>query len=276
MRYGILTVIFSLFFFLPAVSQKDLLDQLLNTSQAYIDFLSQPAKDAAEFQHQDTSEVDKINQAFGQYALSMTGQTDEKNGYRSLPKNKTHKLFKASKYLELNAWQFDLYGEQISIMSYNISQGIVELKNHVIINERKGMIVYTGNNNTCYIDWLYALDQDHLIYCMHHGELGMSRKVMVLNISAKEWKPTKAFKGSIPKEETRISFNLNTTFEQMLELPSAANQVFFAPASKELYHFRFIENVKTKVSAVWTNKLFKLDDYELLTETIGGAPPTVR
>lgn len=239
------------------------LNEFIGTTKSYIDFRSQPSKDPKNYQKQKDAELKKLNQSFVNYARSLKGNFDESNGYKSMQNNQANKLFNASNFLELNAWSLSLNGAQFSFVAYNIIHGYAEQKNFVIINELNGNHVFIGNNEGCYIDWIQALDENHVIVSLHQGELGMSRKIMVLNTSTSIWKPIKAFKGTTNTDQARFTFILESSFEGLLGLPQNANQVFFNPTNKELYYFKHIENKKIKVSASWKNKLFILDDYTI-------------
>lgn len=255
--FSVLLILFSF----STKSQESQLQNLLSAAHAYLDFRKQPVNDVKGFKKQDEAALDQLNQAFVGYALALKGQFDESNGYRSLPNNKLNKLFRASPDLELNTMQFDVNGMKLSFVGLNLHHGIVEHKNHVLINETTGTLVYLGNDNTCYIDWLAALDDQHVAYCLHHGEMGTSRKVMVLKTDPKEWKIQKAFKGSQPSAPSRSSLNLHATFDDLLGLPEKANRIYFDSDTKEVYYFKYLENKKVKVSAAWKNGQFQLDDY---------------
>jgi hypothetical protein len=244
-------------------AQESPLQNLLSAGQAYLDFRKQSVNDANGLKKQDEAALSKLNQAFMSYALSLKGRFDESNGYRSLPNNKLNTLFKATERLELNAMPFEANGMKLSFIGLNLHHGIVEVKNHVLINENTGTVVYLGNDNTCYVDWLAALDEQHVAYCMHHGELGTSRKVMVLNTSLKEWKIQQAFKGIQTRGPARGCFNLHASFEDLVGLPDKANRVYFDSNTKEIYYFKYLENKKVKVNAAWKNGQFQLDDYSM-------------
>lgn len=248
-------------------AQSTQTDDFKSSVQSYISFRKQPSKNPASFEKQHNDELKKLNQSFINYARSLKGNFDESNGYKSMQNNQANKLFNASNFLELNAWSFDLNGSKFSFVAYNIIQGYAEQKNFVIINELNGNHVFIGNNEGCYIDWIHSLDEKHVIVSLHQGELGTSRKIMVLNTSTSIWKPIKAFKGTTNTDQARFSFLLESTFEGLLGLPQNANQVFFNPTNKELYYFKHIENKKVKVSASWKNKLFILDDYIIPTDS---------
>jgi len=249
-----------------ANAQAAELDNFISSTKSYIEFRSQPSKNPKNYQKLNDAELKKLNQSMINYARSIKGKFDESNGYVSLQSNKANKLLKASNFLELNVWSFDLNGVKFSFLAYNILNGYAEQKNFIIINEMNGKPVFTGNNEGCYIDWINALDENHVILSLHQGDLGKSRKVMVLHTASSTWKPTKAFQGTNTKEQTRFYFNLESTFEDLLSLPQNANQVFLDTSSKALYYFQHIENKKKKVNAIWKNKVFLLDDYTIPTE----------
>jgi hypothetical protein len=252
----------------PAVAQEVELQALRAAANVYLDYRKQPENNTADHEKRNADEINKLNQAFFQYALSLKGNFDESNGYRNIPTDKHNKLFKASEILEVNARKFNANGMNLHFVGYNLHKGLTELKNYVLINEASGTIVYSGNDNTCYIDWLVGLDEQHILLSLHHGEMGTSRKVQVIFMGTKTWKAVKAFRGTDEKEQARLEFNLHVSFDALLSLPRDANKVYFDPSQNELYYFKIHENKKIKVSATWKNKLFIINDFTIESTSV--------
>jgi len=252
----------------PYNAQDEALNQFISACDNYIAFRKNPPKEAHDFQANDKTELEKVNLAFQNYALSQHGVFDTSKGFRENPSNKQNKFKRHGNSLELNAFSFEIDGEKISFIGYYLLRGIVEVKNYLLKNETTNSILYVGNDESCYIDWLEVLDKSHIILCERFGEMGLHNRALVLNTQDKIWKSQTAFKSTSSNEAVRKYLNFFGVFSYETTTPKEGQKLYYDKLNKEVYYFVFNSpKDKKRISAQWQNTYFKIDDYEVKSDS---------
>ncbi|MEC4048416.1 hypothetical protein OX284_003160 [Flavobacterium sp. SUN046] len=250
-------------------SQEKEIENFNKEIDFYIDFTLQKFPDLPVNEVNQTKFRKKVDAVFKEFVLQKDSNLYDK--LITSRDNPNLKFIRVNKKCEVTVTTFTTNHKSYSVYGYTSMNKI----NYFVKDNEANTIVYEGDSKSSSLDDIIYIDENHILLVVIVGDYHYGREVMVLSTKKQPWTVLKAFEGKafgqVPMEyynskyvKKRAVFHFSCNDFPPMYCPKDFNKIAYDSNTKTLSYKIYTEGKRPQlVTAKWENELFKIDDYNM-------------